>query len=394
MGGEHRMGSRDGMREPVPVLDADDPVAAFGEVAAAGGRLALPTSGTSGLARVVVRSTRSWTDSFEAVARLTDLSSTSRVWIPGPLTATMNLFAAVHAAAAGATRVESLATATHAQLTPAGLRRLLDSGADLRGRTVVVAGDALDPSLRLRAEEAGARVAHYYGAAELSFVAWGPDRDELRPFPGVDIEVRDGEIWVRSPYLASGYLRTRTGSHRRPSRKLSGCDMDTPMTPAPSRQFPEGPGGGAAQEPGPPDDRGEAGPLRIGADGFGTVGDRGRLDGDRVVVDGRPDAITTGGATVLIADIEAVLRPVIRGELVVVGVPHPTLGAVVVGMLTDEADLGPVRHAAMDLGAGRPRRWYVRADLPLTAAGKVDRASLAAELAPSTDVGRRVGGSE
>ncbi len=217
MGGEHRMGMRVGMREPVPVLDADDPVVAFGEVAAAGGRLALPTSGTSGPARVVVRSTRSWTDSFEAVARLTDLSSTSRVWIPGPLTATMNLFAAVHAAAAGATRVESLATATHAQLTPAGLRRLLDAGADLRGRTVVVAGDALDPSLRLRAEEAGARVAHYYGAAELSFVAWGPDRDELRPFPGVDIEVRDGEIWVRSPYLASGYLRT---PHRQPRSPL------------------------------------------------------------------------------------------------------------------------------------------------------------------------------
>jgi acyl-coenzyme A synthetase/AMP-(fatty) acid ligase len=80
--------------------------------------------------------------------------------------------------------------------------------------------------------------------------------------------------------------------------------------------------------------------------------------------------------------------------LAVVGVPHPTLGAVVVGMLTDEADLGPARHAAMDLGAGRPRRWYVRADLPLTDAGKVDRAGLAAELAQSTDVGRRVGGSE
>ena len=70
----------------------------------------------------------------------------------------------------------------------------------------MVAGDALEPSLRGRAETTGATVAHYYGAAELSFVAWGVDRDRLRAFPGVEIDVRDGEIWVRSGYLAEGYL--------------------------------------------------------------------------------------------------------------------------------------------------------------------------------------------
>ena len=54
-------------------------------------------AGTSGRAPAVVRTTDSWVSSFDAVAPLAGLTSTSRVWVPGPLTATMNLFAAVHA---------------------------------------------------------------------------------------------------------------------------------------------------------------------------------------------------------------------------------------------------------------------------------------------------------
>ena len=43
--------------------------------------------------------------------------------MPGPLAATMNLFAAVHATVAGATLVDALADATHAHLTPGDLAR-------------------------------------------------------------------------------------------------------------------------------------------------------------------------------------------------------------------------------------------------------------------------------
>jgi acyl-CoA synthetase (AMP-forming)/AMP-acid ligase II len=224
-------------------------------------------------------------------------------------------------------------------------------------------------------------VAHYYGAAELSFVAWGLDREDLRPFPGVEIEVRADEIWVRSPYLAAGYLRTSPTPRLPPAapsiRTLDGSDSDTPVSDVATPHLPEGGGAGGPSAAGP-----GAGPLRIDPDGFATVGDRGRLEGDRLVVGGRPEAITTGGVTVLIADVERRIRPAVRGGLAVVGAPHPTLGAVVVGVVTDEADLGPARHAAIDLGAGRPRRWYVRGDFPLTPSGKVDRARLAADLAP------------
>ncbi|MCW2809911.1 MAG: hypothetical protein JWP61_369, partial [Friedmanniella sp.] len=91
------------------VLAESDPVAAFLAAHAAGERVALPTSGTSTAPRSVVRSTASWVDSFAGVAALSGLTPASRVWVPGPLNATMNLFAAVHARHLGAARVPTLA---------------------------------------------------------------------------------------------------------------------------------------------------------------------------------------------------------------------------------------------------------------------------------------------
>jgi acyl-CoA synthetase (AMP-forming)/AMP-acid ligase II len=309
-------------------------VAAFLDAHEAGALVALPTSGSSSQPRTVVRSTASWVRSFPHVEALTGLSPSSRVWVPGPLSSTMNLFAAVHARCLGAELVPGARDATHAVVTPAALDRSLPDLADV---VVVVAGDGLSPALHARATEAGARVCHYYGAAELSFVAWGPHRDALAPFPGVEVEVRGGEVWVRSAYVCEGYDAA-------------------------------------------------SGPLRFAPDGFATVGDRGRLENGVLTVLGRPDAVTTAGATVWVPDVEALLRPVARGEVVVVGAPHERLGAVLSVVLTDAEDLGAVRDRARAVlaGAERPRCWFHEPKLPLTDAGKVDRKRLA-DLAGSGD---------
>jgi long-chain acyl-CoA synthetase len=145
------------------------------------------------------------------------------------------------------------------------------------------------------------------------------------------VRVLDGELWVRSPYLCEGYV-------------------------------------------------GPAGPLRRDADGFMTVGDRGTLAGGLLRVDGRGDAaVTTGGATVPVADVEAVLRDVVAGEVVVLGRPHGVLGEVVAAVLTERGDHGPAWRAARTRLAPvrRPRLWYAVPRLPLTGAGKVDRSALA-----------------
>ncbi len=288
--------------------------------------MALPTSGTSGKPRWIVRTTVSWTSSFPAVSELTGLTAESRVWVPGPLSATMNLFAAVHATSVAAPLVDDPATATHAHLTPSALLRALDEELPLTGTTVVVAGDRLSRSLHDRAVAAGVRVHHYYGAAELSFVAWGAHADDLRAFPGVRLEVRDGVVWVRSPYLCSGY-------------------------------------------DGPP------GPLRTGPDGFATVGDTGVLSEDLLSVTGRPGSVTVGGTTVGLAEVEGLLARNASGQMCVVGVPHGTWGTVVAAVLTDAEDHPTLREVAQEqlAGAARPRLWFHLDRLPETAAGKVDR---------------------
>ncbi|HZJ04511.1 MAG TPA: AMP-binding protein [Nocardioidaceae bacterium] len=316
------------------VLAAADPVSAFVEAHARGQLVKLRTSGTSAAARSVVRSTGSWVSSFPLVTSLLAMDTQSRVWVPGALSSTMNLFAATHAEFLGARVVAAPDRATHAHLTPSALNRLLDQRPDLTGIHVVVAGDRLSSSLHDRARAAGFFVSHYYGAAELSLVGWGSHEANLRPFPEVELAVRDGVLWVRSPFLCERY-----------------------------------------------DDR--AGAVQFDDEGFGTVGDRGSLAHGRLIVSGRGNtAVTTGGATVHVAEVESALRPFVEGELVVLGVAHQELGEVVAAVLTDARSFPGARARARTSLARtqRPRLWFEVPEPPLGVAGKVDRLALAALL--------------
>lgn len=322
------------MAAVVRPLESGDPVAAVLAAHDAGRPLALATSGTTaGVQREVLRSTKSWWASFAAYGELAGLTAGSRLWVPGPASATMNLFALTHARAHGIPVVAHAAEATDACLTPAHLARVLP---ELRpGTRVVTAGAALPPALAARAAAQEVRLEHYYGAAELSFVAWG-SADGLRPFPGVEVEIRDvpydRSIWVRSPYLSDGYL-------------------------------------------------GDPGALHTDPGGWATVGDLGTLAQGVLTVLGRPDAITTAGTTVLAADVEAVLRPVAHGDFAVHASPHPTLGQAVTVTHVDPADRARLETRARELPAThRPRRWIVVGGLPLTPAGKVDRVLLGVDV--------------
>ena len=101
----------------------------------------------------------------------------------------MNLFAAVHGPLPSAQRWSTRpADATHAHLTPTALRRWLRLRGDLSRPTRDGGGrPALPGAARRRRRGGRAVVSHYYGAAELSFVAWGAHADDLRPFPGVEV---------------------------------------------------------------------------------------------------------------------------------------------------------------------------------------------------------------
>lgn len=305
------------------------------------------TSGSSGAPRIVLRTADSWVRSFAAVATLLGAGPDDVIALPAPPAASLTLFSLAHALAGGPRPARAdLSDATCFHGTPEALRALLERGVPDSLRAALVGGSALDPGLRARAEVAGIRVVSYYGAAELSFVAVDHG-DGLRAFPGADIEVRDGEVWVRSAFLASGYL-------------------------------------------------GAGGPLR--RDGaWASVGDRGELRDGRLVLGGRADdAILTASATVIPDEVERALRsiPAVR-DAVVFGMPQPRVGALVAAFVELDgvpgrgASVGgavpePVREAAARLlgPAHRPRRWVV-GTLPRTSSGKparADAARLATEL--------------
>ncbi|MEV2270980.1 class I adenylate-forming enzyme family protein [Nonomuraea africana] len=319
------------------------------------------TSGSTGRPRAVVRTRHSWTGSFPYLSELAAIGPDDVVLVPGPLVSSLYGFAAVHALAAGATVIVpgrwspgsltvQLRRATVAHLVPHRLPAVLAVAAEVGGplRTAVVGGAALPARSRAMAAEAGVRVISYYGATEMSFVAVDTDGSGLRPFPRVEIEVRQGEVWTRSPWMAEGYLA------------------------------------------------GAAGPLTTDGEGWTSVGDLAEpyRPGEALRLRGRGDgAIQTGGATVVPEDVEAVLRDV-RGvtDLVVVGSPHPQLGSVVTAVVEgspSRAALETAARASLD-PAQRPRRWYAMAALPRTPTGKPARALVAARLADADPAIRRL----
>ena len=180
-----------------------DPAAAVLDATARRPARAPHSPGRRGATRSVVRSAASWSHSFPHVSALLSVGHDAG-WVPGPLSSTMNLFAAVHAAWAGATVVSDPRDATHAHLTPSALARCLDDGRHSPGCTSWSPATASpwvarpggggrrpdQPLLRCR------------GA---SFVAWGSHEDDLHPFPEVDVVDREGSAVGPPPYLADGY---------------------------------------------------------------------------------------------------------------------------------------------------------------------------------------------
>ena len=340
------------------------------------------SSGSTGSPRIILRSGASWSSSFAAVTELMQLQRTDAVYLPAPLSSSLSLFSVAHARAVGAAIVLpkshgfDAADLTHATVvhgTPHALREIVESlengQTPHRVRLALVGGAHLDIALRRRAEAEGMRVVSYYGAAELSFVAFDPDGLGYLAFPGVEVRVNSGTgdagsadtgsadtgtgdagrltsgtLWVRSPYLASEYL----------APKYRGGEY-----------------------------RGSDGALQHAPGGWTSVGDLVELDSThRLHFRGRMDgAILTGSATVVPEDVELALRSIDGIEdAVALGIPNARLGALVAVVIetTPGRALPTARglrtHARSRLIPSHlPRRWYRIDRLPRTLSGKPDR---------------------
>ena len=371
--------------------------------------LVLLTSGSSGTPRCVARTWRSWTLSFPALSTVLGMAPApgcdeaslfldtvgqgmapapgcdTVVGLTGPLHVSMHLFAALHGLWLGATVTDAVEGASLVHATPTTIARLLAHGH--RPQHVVVAGASMPGAVLDRARAAGITVTEYYGAAELSFVAARthragqagkhrateesseftapppPRTPALDPFPGVTIEVRNGELWAASPYLSLGYLVP---------------DHEGSPSPQAAARFIRGADSGATST---------TGPFRCDDSGFATVGDRAEITPDgRYRILGRGDAsITVSGTTVIAEDVERVIAefPGVYAAAVV-AVADPVHGDVPVAVVecVHRPDPGHtatlatawVEQAHARLGApARPRAWYLIEKLPRTASGKIAR---------------------
>ncbi|MBP1231406.1 acyl-CoA synthetase (AMP-forming)/AMP-acid ligase II [Arthrobacter sp. PvP102] len=331
------------------------------------------TSGTTSVPKAFTRSRRSWQLSFDASIEFFGLTPQDKTLAPGPLAASLNLYALSECLYAGS-EFHTLETFdvgdVHAAITHDGITRLvlvptmlrllsergLAGCVDASGVTsIICAGSKLDARTLEAARRWAPRatIFEYYGASELSFVSGAGLRSGApldaggtgigKPFPGVEVRIldddgallpdgTDGNICVRSGMVSNGYLWG---------------------------------------------DDGQA--LRC-FDGWFTVGDQGYLrDGELHILGRRADMIITSGKNVYPHEVELALASVpgvaaavasgmaddVRGQRVVAGVVPSHGGITAIQLKAGLDDVLPRDK--------RPLQYFALTELPVTDRGKVSR---------------------
>jgi acyl-CoA synthetase (AMP-forming)/AMP-acid ligase II len=222
-------------------------------------------------------------------------------------------------------------------------------------RAVIVAGAPFPPSRKaaFAAWLGSGRLYEFYGSSETGTVSViGPEEHAAhpgsvgRPPPGVSVRVHDGELFVRSPAVMSGYLDEAGGA----------------LAPLAAR------------------------------DGHVSVGDLGTIDRDGwiTLLDRKHDTIITGGINVYPAEVERALAalPDVAGA-VVFGVPDDDWGQIVAAVIASRGgarlDAEAVRAALRDQIAGyklpRAIAFCAVDELPVGSSGKALRRAARAAFA-------------
>ena len=341
------------------------------------------TSGSTGQPRRILRTQASWTASFAVNAGF-GIGPGARVAVLGRLVHSLALYGAVEGLHLGAgvhlldaLRPDRQRTAlteraiTHLYATPAQLRLLAEGqGACPDLRLVLVGGSKLDPRLRaaVAAMAPQAQLREFYGAAETSFISLAddatPEASVGRPYPGVEIRIEAGEVWVRGPYLFLRYADAPANA----------------VHPAlPSPLVGQGEGGKASAA-----DRVQ-GKTRW-HDGWVTVGEIGRLEGGFLHLDGRAGRmVTVADQNVFPEAIEALLEAMPGvSRAAVLPVPDARRGLVLVAMLMGDpgSEAGIMARLRTELGPLKaPKALIWQEDWPVLPSGKTDLKALGARLA-------------
>ncbi|MFF3226631.1 AMP-binding protein [Nocardia suismassiliense] len=313
------------------------------------------TSGTAGAPKLFVRNQRSWATTLDRSDATFDIGNGDLVSAPGVLDHTHFLYGALHALTRGATVdlrpvMQSLNDgATHLYSVPTIAWDVVRSGTGPIGsvREVLSSAARWPRTGRQALQEIlpNASLVHFYGASELSFVSFDRglgDTDEKSAgelFDGVEADIRDGLVFVRSDMLFDGYL-TEHG--------VTG-----------------GPVGG-----------------------WMTVGDRGTVVDNRLRLFGREsEMLIRAGLNVEPAAIEAALTALPGiAEAACIGIPDARMGEAPAAAIVVDADAPTTEEIWRHLRATLPSpsipvQLLTLHSLPRTPRGKLDRQALAEALA-------------
>lgn len=192
------------------------------------GCIGVMTSGSTGEPKLLFRSYESWADFFPIQNEIFEIHEKSRIFVQGSLAFTGNLNLYMAQFSIGATVVaqnrfhprewEKIITECQVDavyLIPSKLMCMprVMQGSHPEVRTIISGSQSLgrEDAKRLKGIFPNAKITLYYGASELSYITYitdenmTVDRDVVgKPFPGVQVDVRDREIYVTTPYHVEG----------------------------------------------------------------------------------------------------------------------------------------------------------------------------------------------
>ncbi|WP_338886327.1 AMP-binding protein [Rhodococcus sovatensis] len=375
----HRRLRKLGCENPVTNVDSDGP---HGTACAQSELLVGITSGTTGEPKLFVRNQLSWARTLDRSDAVFDVRRGDRVSTPGVLDHTHFLYGALHGLTRGAcvdlrpVAEALISSPTHLYSVPTIAWDVVRSGiGTVPSVREVLSSAARWPSsgrVALQTVLPNASLVHFYGASELSFVSYdrGVDPGAGTLFDGVDAEIRDGIVHVRSDMLFDGYL-TRGG--------ISGGPVDGWMTVGDRGSLEDVHG----------DMGGDTGGDTGGDMGGDTGGDMGGDMGSRALtLFGRDsETLIRGGLNVELTPIEAAALDIPGvDEAAVVAIADERMGeapALAVVVDSDGPSVSEIRRAlrATLPSPSMPSRILLLAGLPRTPRGKLDRQALGATFA-------------
>ena len=106
---------------------------------------------------------------------------------------------------------QALQGCTHASLVPTQLWRLLNGECRIALKAVLLGGAEIPVELTARAREQGIRTFCGYGLTEFASTVCAKEADGApdvgSALPGRDVQVVNGEVWIRAQSMAAGYWR-------------------------------------------------------------------------------------------------------------------------------------------------------------------------------------------